>query len=187
VTTLIQRTLEPVSGCASRLGGLFLAQLDDQTRRLTLVTRDLTAEELAWQPALGQNTIGMLLAHIARVEVDWISFGLLKQPMGGSEVMALTDEEIGMPLAADGKPPAALAGRTLESFDDWLAHARAFTKATVAPLTDETLATPFRLPWDDGEIEANASFVLYHVLAHYALHRGQIHLLRHQYRDRSRG
>ena len=90
-----------------------------------------------------------------------------------------------MPLAADAKPPAALAGRTLEWFDDWLARARAFTKATVAPLTDETLATPFRLPWDDGEIEANASFVVYHVLAHYVLHRGQIHLLRHQYRDRS--
>ena len=184
VSTLIQRTLEPLPGCASRLGGVLLAQLDDQSRRLQVATRDLTPDELAWQPGPGQNSTGMLLAHIARVEVDWAGFGILRRPMDGTDVIPLTEHQIGMPLPRDGAAPAEFAGRPLEYFDDLLARARAFTKATVAPLTDEALERSFRVPWDQDELEANASFVVYHVMAHLALHRGQIALLRHQYRDR---
>ena len=184
--TLIQRTLEPLPGCASRLGGLWLAQLDDQTRRLDLGTRDLTAVELGWQPGRGQNTIGMLLAHMAAVEVDWIGYGLCGRPMGGTDVLPIGESEIGMPLAPEAAPPAVLAGRELGYFDDLLARARAYTKAAVAPLTDEALDRRFRVPWNDDELEANGSFVVYFVLAHFAGHRGQIHLLRHQYQARPR-
>ena len=49
-----------------------MAQMDDQSRRLTEHTRGATADELAWQPAPGLQTIGMLLAHIAVVEVYWM-------------------------------------------------------------------------------------------------------------------
>jgi uncharacterized damage-inducible protein DinB len=185
VTTLIQRTLEPVPGCASRLGGLYLAHLEDQTRRFNLATRDLTAEELAWQPAPGQNTIGMLIAHMARTEVDWICLALLGRPMNTPDTLPITDEEIGMPLPADGVAPALLHGKTLDYYDELLATARAFTKAAVAPLTDETFGQRFRVPWDKDELEGNPSFVLSHLTGHFALHRGQIALMRHQYRDRA--
>jgi hypothetical protein len=39
---LTQRILEPQPGTASRLAGLFLWQLDDQSRRLTEDTRGAT-------------------------------------------------------------------------------------------------------------------------------------------------
>jgi len=185
VTTLIQRAMEPVPGCASRIAGLFLAQLDDQTRRFTTATRDLTVEELEWQPAPGQNTIGMLIAHIARTEVDWICLGLLNRPMNQHDTLPITDEEIGMPLPPDGVASAVLRGKPLAYYDELLATARAFAKAAVAPLTDEAFEKRFRIPWDQDELEGTPSFVISHLTGHFALHRGQIALLRHQYRDRA--
>src|SRR5216117_674563 len=53
-----------------------LAQMDDQLRLLTEDTRDITPEELEWQPKPGMNTIGMLLAHNAIVEVFWTLIAL---------------------------------------------------------------------------------------------------------------
>ena len=81
MTQPIRHTIEPHSGFRSREVGLFVAQMDDQSRRMTADTRGLTAEQLAWQSALGMNTIGMLLAHIAVVEVFWTRLVLEDQPM----------------------------------------------------------------------------------------------------------
>ena len=185
---LTQRILEPSPGTASRLAGLFLWQLDDQSRRLTEDTRGATPDELAWQPAPGMNTIGMLLAHIAAVEAGWIRASVLGKDRDSGEVLALTKRQIGMPLAKDAPPSAALAGRTLDHLDDLLARARAFTRATIADLTDADMDRRFRTPatWEPlgGEFEGSIGWALYHILEHEAGHYGQINLLRHQYRVR---
>ena len=73
--------IEPPAGFRSREAALFVAQLDDQSRRLTADTLALTPAALEWQPAPGQNTMGMLLAHIAYWEVFWTRMVLEDRPM----------------------------------------------------------------------------------------------------------
>ncbi len=181
--TRIQRILEPVAGLASPLAGLFLWQLDDQTRRLTEDTRGATAAELTWQSASGMNTIGMLLAHIGAVEIGWINGTVLGRPRGEGWMLPIAWIDVGIPLPPDAAPPAALAGRELPFFDDLLARARAFTKQALAPLTDQDVYRRFHVAWSpELEIDGNVGWTLYHVLEHQAGHHGQINLLRHQYR-----
>src|SRR5262245_21225117 len=59
------------SGYASQEVASFIAQLDDLLERQHDQTRKLTPVDLEWQPAPGMNTIGMLMAHQAVIEVAW--------------------------------------------------------------------------------------------------------------------
>ncbi|MGH7729703.1 MAG: DinB family protein [Candidatus Eiseniibacteriota bacterium] len=185
MSPLIQRILSPGPGTASPITGLFLWQLDDQSRRLTEDTRGATPEELACQPAPGMNTIGMLLAHIAAVEVGWLRAAVHGLDRDSPQVLGISKREIGLPLPEGAPPAPALAGRDLAYFDGLLARAREFTRASVASLTDADLDRRFRTPasWaDDGdEFEGTIGWALYHVLEHEAGHYGQVNLLRHQY------
>jgi uncharacterized damage-inducible protein DinB len=179
----IRRILEPAAGTRSRLVGLFLWQLDDQSRRLTEDTRGVTPEELAWQSAPGMNTIGMLLAHIALVEVGWINRGVLGREWDEEGVLSVRFPDGGMPMHPEAAPPAALAGRDLAWFDDLLAGARTHTRNAVASLTDEDIGRTRKLRRSTGdELEIDVGWTLYHILEHEAGHYGQINLLRHLYR-----
>jgi uncharacterized damage-inducible protein DinB len=180
----MKRILVPVAGVPSRVLGLFLAQLDDQSRRVTEDTRTVTPEELAWQPAPGMNTIGMLLAHIATVEVGWIQVGALDLKQWEVErVLERPFAEFGLPLPEGGAPPALLAGRDLEYYDDLLKRARGHTREALLPFTDADVDRRFDFIRKNGQpFEGNLGWVLYHVLEHEAGHYGQILLLRHQYR-----
>jgi uncharacterized damage-inducible protein DinB len=186
--TFEQRILTPLAGNRSPLVGLFLWQMDDQSRRLTEDTRGATVEELAWQPAPGMNTIGQLLAHIAVVELRWLNRAVLGPERADEGDIGITRPEVGIPLGEDGTPPAALRGRDLAFFDGVRAKARARTKQLLANLTDADLERTYRFmaTWAaDTEFEGNVSWTLYHVLEHEAGHYGQINLLRHQYRVRA--
>jgi uncharacterized damage-inducible protein DinB len=167
----------------SSLVGLFLAQLDDQNRNLAEDTRGLTPDELYWQPAPGMNTIGMLLAHIALVEVAWIGAAARGLDFFQIDELPVKWADSGVPLPADAAPPAALRGKDLAFYDDLLARARAFTRKALAPLTDADLALRrSRIRRDGTHVDYNVGWALYHVLEHEAGHYGQINLLRHQYR-----
>src|SRR5262245_48194670 len=111
----------------SRLAGLFLAQLDDQNANLLEDTRGLTPEELAWQPAPGMNTVGMLLAHIALVEVGWIGAAALGLDFFKIDELPVSWADSGIPLAAGAPPPEALRGKDLAFYDHVLDRARGFT------------------------------------------------------------
>jgi uncharacterized damage-inducible protein DinB len=165
--------------------GLFVAQLDDQSRRLGLDTRSLTPDELAWQPGPGLNTIGMLLAHIALAEVYWIQVGPMARPEFDSMgVLGMGPDDDGMPLPAGGAPPQGLAGKSLAYFDDLLERARAYTRKNTASLADADLTRESSRTRDDGTKSAfTVRWVLYHILEHEAGHYGQILLLRHLYRE----
>ena len=95
---VVNRTLEPAPGMKSKAVGLFLWQLEDQSRRLTEDTRGLTPEELEWQPAPGMNTIGMLLAHIALVEAGWIGAAALGMDWAKIDVLPVKWPDSGIPL-----------------------------------------------------------------------------------------
>jgi len=179
----IRRSITPLSGFASTEVGSFLDQMDDQLRRLTEQTRGASRDELAWQPAPGMNTIGMLLAHNAIVEVFWTSLMMEIEP-DTQTVLGLASEDDGMPLPEGGSPPAALAGKELAYFDGLLDKARAFCKTQSAKLTNADLdAIVSRTRPDGTKVEINKRWILYHMLEHFAGHYGQVNLLRHLYKS----
>lgn len=182
--------IEPVAGFLSREAALFVAQLDDQNRRLSEDTRALTPAALEWQPAPGQNTIGMLLAHTAYWEVFWTRMVLEERPMPFEvrDVLGMDRGDIGTPLPADGRPPAELAGRDIAYFHDLLARARAHTHEAARNLADADLQREvIRRRPDGSENTITVRWALYHMLEHLAAHYGQINLMRHLQRTGTGG
>lgn len=175
------------TGYPSREAASFLAQLDDQAALLRADLEGILPEELAWQPAPGLNTIGMLLAHLAIVEVLW-SQVIRGIPPDTMPVLGLDIREgDGMPLAEGSPPPASLAGNDLPYYLDLLARARAYARETAMQVTDADLERDRERTRRDGiRQEFNVRWVLYHMLEHFSGHYGQILLLRHQYRIRAR-
>ena len=184
MSQVIRSILEPAPGYASREVGSFIAQLDDQLKRLTDATRDLTPEELEWQPRPGTNTIGMLLAHIAIVEVFWTALVVKREETFQSEAaLGIGMDDDGMPIPEDGLPPATLAGKDLAFFDDLLARGRAFLKDASRGLPESDLEREIPRTRADGTRRIiSVRWFYYHLLEHFAGHFGQILLLRHLYR-----
>lgn len=182
MANVLRTVLETPAGFASREAARFLWQLDEQRRKLLADTRGLTAGDLAWQPRPGMNTIGMLLAHIAFAEVQLVQIGLLAEAAPHAEdVVGLTGEQEGMPLAEDAPPAPAVTGRPLEFFDDLLARARAHTHRVARTLTDADMeAVVRRPPRPDGSTrEFDRAWLLYHLVEHEAGHHAQVNLLKH--------
>ena len=165
--------------------GLLTASLDDQLRRLRESVEGLSVEALEWQSAPGMNSIGMLLAHLALVEVWWIDVVPRKPGRWAEaeprfqEVLGLRAQDDGIPLAADGAHPDALRGVDLAGYLDLLAKARACVHTALRRWSDadldDVVVTPYR--------RLSKRWILYHVLEHFAGHFGQILLIRHQLRD----
>jgi len=189
--TDIFRDINVPDSFKSQQVGLFVAQMDDQNRRVFEDVKDISPAELEWQSAPGMNTIGMLLAHIAIVEVWWIHVGPLAkgsteaaaEPLPGIIGLGLQDD--GMPIErAGGLPPQILAGKDLAFYEDVLRKARHFTKETAVSFTDSDLDRTGSLKRRDGSTGTyTVRWVLYHLLEHEAAHYGQIGFIRHQYRD----
>jgi uncharacterized damage-inducible protein DinB len=171
-------------GRSQAVVGTLAAGLDDQLRRLEHAVEALSVEALEWQSAPGTNAIGMLLAHLALVEVWWIRMA----PAGeGSfrdmdarfrEVLGIGADDDGMP--ADGRGfPAALRGRTAKDYVALLRTARASVHEVLRGWTDADLART--VTGKRGTVSYR--WILYHVLEHFAGHFGQVLLIRHQLRD----
>src|SRR5690349_9045963 len=122
----VESALVIPSGYASQEVASFIAQLDDLLKRQHDQTRKLTPADLEWQPAPGMNTIGMLMAHQAVIEVAWTGMGiedLQRDQVRFKEILGIGSKDDGMPLSEDGAPPAALAGKDLAFYDDLLTRA----------------------------------------------------------------
>jgi uncharacterized damage-inducible protein DinB len=174
--------LIPAEGFRSAAAATFVAQLDDLTRRLTQDVSGLGSDDLARQPQRGVNTIGMLLAHMAIVEVAWTDVILGGQSDPRARVplilgIAATDD--GLPLAADGTPPALLNGRAWPFFADLHARARQHLTSLAREQTDEEFARPVPRQRVDGPYLITPRWTLHHLVEHYMGHYGQILLLRH--------
>jgi len=171
-------------GYRSREVASFVAQLDDQLMLLREDTRDLTPADLQWQPARGMNTIGMLLAHNAIVEVWWIKLGVLGEGDANvDDVLGIDVNDDGLPLEAGAEPIPVLNGKDLAFYDDLLDRARAFTKKIAATLPDDLEKEVVRTRKDGSKRIVNVRWVWYHMLEHFAGHYGQILLLKHMRDD----
>jgi uncharacterized damage-inducible protein DinB len=179
-------TIVLAEGIACRDASLFVAQLDRLTSSLWEDINDATPEELMWQSAPGMNTIGMLLAHIAVVEVWWIDSAVrgLEQSTE-QEVLGIGGDDDGMPLPRGKAAPAHLSGKSIGFYDELLVKARAHTHQISTQLTDDDMDREFKRTYRSSpEVYThNVRWVFYHLLEHLAGHYGQILMLRHMYRD----
>ena len=168
-----------------RTVALFAAQLDDQLGLLKEAISGLTVAQFEWQPHKGMNTIGMLLAHLAIVEVFWINLAaeeVQMQPDGEKimkEKIGITSDDDGMPLAPEGKHPEILKGKTHDDYVKMLDGARVTVHSALQGWNDTDLDKTFkRREWSISRM-----WTLYHVLEHFACHFGQILVLKHMMRD----
>lgn len=182
MSTPVRRTIEPLEGFRSREIGIFLAQLEDQSRRLFENLDGITAEELSWQPSPGMNTIGMLLAHLAIVEIWWAGLALDLESPVTEPVIGISVDGDGMPLSDDGTAPTHLHGKDFAFYRDLLTRARAYVRETYARMMDPDLNRTITRVWDESTRIISVRWILYHTLEHFSGHYGQILLLRHQYR-----
>ena len=109
-------------------------------------------------------------------------------PVETRDVLGLDQADVGTPLPADGRPPAALAGREVAYFHDLLARARAHTTAVARGLGDADLERTVERQRPDGShSQITVRWALYHMLEHLAGHYGQIQLMRHLRRTAGAG
>lgn len=181
--------LAATTGFRSREVGLFVAQLDDLVRVLEADLAGVSQAELEWQPAPGMNTIGMLLAHLAIVEVYWIQAAIEgRTTFDIASVIGIRMPDDGIPCPPRGGHPKTLAGKTLRWYRNRIAGARKHLKSKLEPITSAGLNRRIETAgWNGGRRILNLRWVLYHLVEHFAAHQGQINMLRHQYRDRSPG
>ncbi|MDH3890683.1 MAG: DinB family protein [candidate division Zixibacteria bacterium] len=163
--------------------GLFAAQLDDQLKRLKNNVKGLTIKQLEWQQKPGMNTIGMLLAHLALVEVWWIRIapkGIPWQPDGKKLIQkACGFEDDGLPMPPSGRHSKYLKGYSLERYLKILAKVRRSIHREMKVWRDRDLDKLYAL----GSRRISRMWTLYHVLEHFAAHFGQVLMLKHLMRD----
>ena len=179
--TLIRSQMVPLPGFKSQEAGSFMAQLDDQLRLLRERTRDLTPADLMWQPAPGMNTIGMLLTHLAIVEVYWTKVVIENDQTGSVQgVLGIGEDDDGMPIAEDAPAFPLLNGKDIAFYDDLLDRARAYFKEVTRDRPAEDMEREFTRERPDGSQRVlNVRWYYYHVLEHFAGHFGQMLLLKH--------
>ena len=178
--------LKDAPRCRSKEIALQLGSLDDMLYRL--FEEDLagvTKQELEWQPAPGHNTIGMLLAHFAIVEVHWTQLAIERiDPSDVGRVIGIGMMDDGMPVPEGGGPPPSLKGKTLPWFRNVLATSRKYVHRKWSRLNDRDLKKQFKRTKRNGQLQVtDPRWVMYHLVEHFAGHQGQILLIRHQYRD----
>jgi hypothetical protein len=182
--TIVRSPMVPLPGFRSREAGSFMAQLDDQLRLLRERTRGLTPEDLMWQPAPGMNTIGMLLAHLAVVEVWWTKIVIENEKDGDVQgVLGIGADDDGLPLAEGAPAFPLLNGKDLAFYDDLLERARSYFKQVTKDRPDEDMEREITRDRPDGSQRVlNVRWYYYHVLEHFSGHFGQILLLIHMRR-----
>ena len=168
---------------------LFAAQLDDQLTLLKESVGKFTISQLEWQPQRGMNTIGMLLAHLAVVEVFWITIAAREisgEPEGDDimlKTIGIRSDDDGLPIKVDGIHPQTLSGRSISYYFEMLDKARAAIHADLKTWHDADLEGSYTRRRGDQERQITRSWTLYHVLEHFAAHYGQILLLKHLMRN----
>ncbi len=177
----VESRIVPAAGFRSHEVAVKVAEIVAVHDLVREAAQGLTPEQLGRQSAPGRNTLGMLLAHIAVAETHLGQIGLVGDPSGHvQDVLGIREDDDGLPLPADGSPPAALEGRDLAFFMDLIARAEAHTSAACEGLTDEVLSHEIvRPPRPDGTQRVfDRRWILLHMVEHAASHLGQIRVLR---------
>ncbi len=176
----IESRIVPATGFRSAEVALKVAEITEVHAQIVRAASGLSAAQLAWQPAPGRNTPGMLLAHIAVAEVH-LGAVVLKAERDSDihTVLGITMDDDGMPLPPDGVPPAAITGKPWPYFADLLERALTHTRSACLLLDDAMMAAEIvRPPRPDGSVRVfDRRWGLHHMVEHAAQHLGQLKVL----------
>ena len=151
--------------------GRWLWVLQD-IREKTLRSLDgLSTSDLDTIPPGADNTIGVLLYHIALIEADWLYVEALDNRPIPPGIEAL------FPLAARDQQSqlSSISGLSLVEHLHRLETVRNALLQEFRPMTLEDFRRPRHFP---GQYDVTPEWVLYHLMEHEAEHRGHIQTLR---------
>jgi hypothetical protein len=162
------------------LKGYVKMELDGLTRNVERVTRDLSLDDLAWRPAAGCNSIGLMLYHCARSEDHFIQETLTKKP----QVFEKWCKKMNKALEDGGAHYTVdqVNAFVVPELKDILAYWVEVRQATVAYLTSLTEADfekKIKMPWGEFNVAGIFSIIVSHTAGHIGecaylrgLHRG---------------
>lgn len=153
-------------------------ELDNLKRGIDRATKDLNQGELAWRPACGCNSIGLLLFHIAKSEDSFIQGRLQGKPeIWESEKWY---QKLNMPATEAGAHYTVdqVNAFPVPQFKDVMAYYDAVREKTIAYLNSlnaDSFDKKFNMP-HFGDITTAGIFAL--IVTHTAQHTGEISYLR---------
>lgn len=164
------------SGNGDRSGIHYLLGMMKDSRTVTLkAVKDISVEELKWQPYPDCNPVGALLLHIYSVN-EVLRIKYLKD-------RALTDEETEKHhanVSLGEHLPKVITDHPLEYYLDKLEASRNRLLSEISEL-DEAAFYKIKKGYDP-ENGCNLAWVLYHIVEDEINHKGQIVLLRKLYK-----
>lgn len=142
-------------------------RLDDARQRTRQLLKGVSDDQVGASPAIGRNTIGTLLYHVAAIELDWLYADILQEPFpeGSDEWFPVDVRTEDGDLSTVQEPLAHHLER--------LAWVRTLLVTRLAALDPSALD---ELHENDGT-HTTPAWVLHHLAQHEAEHRGQIELL----------
>lgn len=146
-----------------------LWMMEDSRRLLLETVVGLDQVTLDWEPAIGGNSIGSLLYHIAAVEMDWLYTEVLEQDPP-AEILALFPADM---REEDGHL-ARWRGEDLPTLEHRLAEVRHRLLDTYATMTPADFRRARSLP----DYDVTPEWVLHHLLQDEATHRGEIGMVK---------
>ncbi len=164
-----ERLLTPAKGFDPIVSEYF-AQMEEVRRMLKEYVRDLTPEQLSWQPYEGGNSIGTLLLHIAGTEAFWI-----RERLGGEKLSREEWAEYGMEEYPKLKSPD---GKEVSYFFSKLDTMRETTRKALAEIKATDLDRTYREEFQGKTYAFSTRWILHHLVDHEAHHKGQIVILR---------
>ncbi len=148
----------------------YIAQMEEVRRMVKEYVRDLTPQQLSWQPYDGGNSIATLLLHLAGTEAFWI-----RERLGGEKLSREEWAEYGMEDYPKLKSPD---GKDVSYFFSKLDAMRENTRKALAGIKATDLDRVYREEFQGKSYTFSVRWILHHVVEHEAHHKGQIVILR---------
>jgi uncharacterized damage-inducible protein DinB len=150
--------------------GRWLWILEDTRCETKMALANIVQSVLDWTPSQAENSIGTLLSHIGRIELDWLYVEALENAPWPQELKELfpiktRDDQRRLSVVDNVSLPEHV--RRLDILREHL------LAAFVGMSLEE-----FRRPRNFPDYEVTPEWVLHHLIQHEAEHRGHIQMLR---------
>jgi uncharacterized damage-inducible protein DinB len=150
--------------------GRWLWTLEDTRRETKMALANIDQSVLDWAPSQAENSIGTLLYHIGRIELDWLSVEALENapwPKALKELFPIEDRDDQHVLSVVRNVSLAEHLRRLDIL-------RAHLLASIRSMSLEEFYRPRTFP----DYDVTPEWVLHHLIQHEVEHRGHIQMLR---------
>ncbi|MDD5191243.1 MAG: DinB family protein [Dehalococcoidales bacterium] len=144
-------------------------ELTGLSRSIKRITDTLTSQEMAWRPASGCNSIGLILFHVAKLEDSFVKTRVLNQP-----TLWLSEkwyEKLNLPESEDGAHYTVEQVNTFPPLDKekllaFVSAVQTQTRESLNGLSMPDLDRKVALFRGDGPIASVYAFIVFHASEH---------------------